>query len=73
MKDDRSILQYQLIQHDVGRFELRLATLDEDAFRAANYEAEDVKMLAQAFKTRIGELDAATKPSETTTTAAEPE
>jgi hypothetical protein len=35
----------------------------EDAFRAANYEAEDVKLLAQAFKARINELDAATKSS----------
>jgi phenylacetate-CoA ligase len=40
LKDDRSILQYQLIQHDVGRFELRLATLDEDAFRAARDRAQ---------------------------------
>jgi hypothetical protein len=38
----------------------------EDAFRAANYEAEDVKLLAQAFKARINELDAATKPAENT-------
>lgn len=33
----------------------------EDAFRAANYEPEDVKLLAQAFKARIDKLDAATK------------
>jgi hypothetical protein len=33
----------------------------EDAFRAANYDAEDVKLLAEAFKARINELDAATK------------
>jgi hypothetical protein len=33
----------------------------EDAFRAANYKPEDIKVLAQAFKTRINELDAATK------------
>lgn len=33
----------------------------EDAFRAANYDAEDVKTLAQAFKARIKELDEATK------------
>jgi hypothetical protein len=35
----------------------------EDAFRAANYEPEDVKLLAQAFKARINELDEATKPA----------
>lgn len=39
----------------------------EDAFRAANYKDEDVKLLAQAFKARITELDTATKPAETTT------
>jgi hypothetical protein len=33
----------------------------EDAFRAANYKDEDIKLLAQAFKARINELDAATK------------
>lgn len=33
----------------------------EDAFRAANYDDKDVKLLAQAFKSRINELDAATK------------
>ena len=41
----------------------------EDAFRAANYEAEDVKLLAQAFKARIGELDAATKSTANTVKA----
>lgn len=33
----------------------------EDAFRAANYEEEDIKLLAEAFKSRISELDRATK------------
>jgi hypothetical protein len=33
----------------------------EDAFRAANYKEEEVKILAQAFKARIKELDEATK------------
>lgn len=33
----------------------------EDAFRAANYKDDDVKLFARAFKTRINELDAATK------------
>ncbi len=42
----------------------------EDAFRAANYKPEDVKLLAQAFKTRIKELDEATKTAASTTTAA---
>ncbi len=39
LKDDRSILQYQLIQHERGRFELRLATLDAAAFPAARDRA----------------------------------
>lgn len=33
-----------------------------DAFRAANYKPEDVTILARAFRNRINELDAATKP-----------
>lgn len=41
----------------------------EDAFRAANYKDEDIKLLAQAFKARIMELDAATKTPETVNTA----
>lgn len=40
----------------------------EDAFRAANYDDEEIKLLAQAFKARINELDAATKPAATTAT-----
>jgi len=40
----------------------------EDAFRAANYDDEDIKLLAQAFKARVNELDEATKPAATTTT-----
>jgi phenylacetate-coenzyme A ligase PaaK-like adenylate-forming protein len=31
-KDDRRVLQYQLVQHDVRRFELKLVTVDEQAF-----------------------------------------
>ncbi|HVE59708.1 MAG TPA: hypothetical protein VNB22_23050 [Pyrinomonadaceae bacterium] len=38
----------------------------EDAFRAANYDNEEIKLLAQAFKARITELDEATKPAATT-------
>ncbi|HEY8561680.1 MAG TPA: hypothetical protein VIL74_14995 [Pyrinomonadaceae bacterium] len=38
----------------------------EDAFRAANYEPEDVKLLAQAFKARIKELDEAARPEAAT-------
>jgi hypothetical protein len=38
----------------------------EDAFRAANYKVEDVKLLAQAFKARINELDEATKSAANT-------
>lgn len=33
----------------------------EDAFRAANYKPEDIKLLAQAFKARITDLNEATK------------
>jgi len=39
LKDDRSILQYQLIQHDLGRFELKLATLDAATFAPARERA----------------------------------
>ncbi len=39
LKDDRSILQYQLIQHALTRFELRLATVDQNAFPAARDRA----------------------------------
>lgn len=39
LKDDRSILQYQLIQHERARFELRLAAIDEPAFAAARDRA----------------------------------
>jgi hypothetical protein len=40
----------------------------EDAFRAANYDDENIKLLAQAFKARIIELDEATKPANTADT-----
>jgi hypothetical protein len=43
----------------------------EDAFRAANYDDKEVKLLAQAFKARILELDAATRPQAETTTTTE--
>lgn len=39
LKDDRSILQYQLIQHERARFELRLATLDAAGFPPARARA----------------------------------
>ena len=39
----------------------------QDAFRAANYDAEDVKTLSQAFKARIKELDDATRTMPKTT------
>lgn len=34
-KDDRDILQYQLTQHELQRFELTLVTVDEPSFRRA--------------------------------------
>lgn len=43
----------------------------EDAFRAANYKPEDVKLLAQAFKSRIRELDEATKSAAVATPTTE--
>ena len=36
-----------------------------DAFRAANYDAEDVSLLTAAVKERIAQLDRATKPQST--------
>jgi hypothetical protein len=33
----------------------------EDAFRAANYKPEEISILAQAFKKRVNDLDAATR------------
>ena len=35
-KDDEEVLQYQLVQHEPARFELRLTTLDEAAFERAH-------------------------------------
>jgi phenylacetate-CoA ligase len=40
LKRDRRVLQYQLIQHSVTDYELRLAALDQPAFAAAVLEAE---------------------------------
>ena len=34
-KEDAEVLQYQLVQHQTDRFELRLTTLDEAAFERA--------------------------------------
>ncbi len=34
-KDDAEVLQYQLVQHELDRFELKLTTLDEPAFGRA--------------------------------------
>ncbi len=34
-KDDEEVLQYQLVQQELGRFHLRLTTLDEAAFERA--------------------------------------
>jgi hypothetical protein len=41
----------------------------EDAFRAANYDDEEITLLAQGFKARIKELDEATKPAPDANTA----
>lgn len=36
---ERALLQYQLVQHSLDRYELRLATIDEAAFRAVSERA----------------------------------
>jgi hypothetical protein len=67
-----SIIKTAKVEHGRWLADLLLQLSDrqiEDAFRAGNYEPNEVKLLAQAFKSRIAELDAATKPAETTTTA----
>ena len=38
-KDDRDILQYQLVQHELRRFELKLVTATPHAFAAASHRA----------------------------------
>ncbi len=38
-KDDREILQYQLVQHELRRFELKLVTATPHAFSAASHRA----------------------------------
>ena len=38
-KDDRRVLQYQLIQHDLDRFELKLVTASGDAFAGSRDRA----------------------------------
>ncbi|HEY0461073.1 MAG TPA: hypothetical protein VGC97_18195 [Pyrinomonadaceae bacterium] len=66
-----NIIKTAKVEHGRWLADLLLQLSDrqiEDSFRAANYEPEDVKLLAQAFKARIAELDAATKPAETTGT-----
>jgi len=64
------IIKTAKIEHARWLADLLLQLSDnqiEDAFRAANYKPEDVKLLAQAFKARILELDAATKTANTAT------
>ena len=38
-KEDERVLQYQLVQHDLRRFELKLVTVDEPAFAASRDRA----------------------------------
>lgn len=38
-KEDARVLQYQLVQHDLRRFELKLVTVDEHAFAASRDRA----------------------------------
>ena len=69
-----SIIKTVKVEHGRWLADLLLQLSDkqiEDAFRAANYDDEEVKLLAQAFKARIKELDEATKPAPATTTATE--
>ena len=37
--DDRQVLEYQLVQHETRRFELKLMTADEQAFSASRDRA----------------------------------
>ena len=37
--DDRQVLEYQLVQHEPRRFELKLMTADEQAFSASRDRA----------------------------------
>ncbi len=67
-----NIIKTVKVEHGRWLADLLLQLSDkqiEDAFRAANYKPEDIKMLAQAFKARINELDEATKPANGTKTA----
>ena len=69
-----SIIQGVKVEHGRWLADLLLQLSDkqiEDAFRAANYEDEEVKLLAQAFKARIMELDEATKPAADAATTTE--
>jgi len=69
-----SIIKTVKVEHGRWLADLLLQLSDkqiEDAFRAANYDDDEVKLLAQAFKARIKELDEATKPAPATTTATE--
>jgi hypothetical protein len=66
-----SIIKTVKVEHGRWLADLLLQLSDkqiEDAFRAANYEADEVRLLAQAFKARIRELDEATKPAAPATT-----
>jgi hypothetical protein len=59
-----NIIKTAKVEHGRWLADLLMQLTDkqiEDAFRAANYKPEDVKLLAQAFKARINELDEATK------------
>jgi hypothetical protein len=67
-----SLVKTVKVEHGRWLADLLLQLTDkqiEDAFRAANYKAEDVKLLAAAFKMRIDELDKATKSVKTTPAA----
>ncbi len=60
-KDDRAVLQYQLIQHGIGRFELRMDTSSPEAFapsadRAQRALAVLVGASADIRITRDGDL-----------------
>ena len=67
-----NIIRTVKVEHGRWLADLLLQLSDkqiEDAFRAANYKQEDIKLLAQAFKARIMELDEATKAPANTTPA----
>ena len=66
-KDDRDILQYQLIQHELRHFELKLVTASPDTFAAASARARaalrdvlgDDAVVDVVYEREVGRLERA--------------